>query len=122
MKLTKYQTLALALLAIAWLSKHGGVAPLASIDQCCIIYETGESALRPHVVAAVREIANSGIDVYMGDDDVVTGDGDVPERLAKAIEAARANGMPALVLLANGEVRQAMDLPESKEAILEAVK
>ena len=123
MKLARWQIVALILLSLVWLNGRGvvAIAP-AAVDQVAIIYETGDSTLPSYVIAAARELAERGIDIYLGDDDALTGDDQVPKRLAKAIEAARENGLPAMVTLAGGAVRQAVDLPATKEAIVGVVR
>jgi hypothetical protein len=56
------------------------------------------------------------------DKDVITGGGEVPAQIKPAIQAAVNNGLPALVVLAKGEVISVQNLPSSEAEILEAVK
>ena len=130
MKLSKAQAVALALLAIAWVVRSADSVPTVppdtpvevKTDLAAVVYESEEMSLAPYVIGAANEIGASGIEVRLIDDDVTTGNDNQPAQVKLAIEAARANGLPALVVMGGGKVLRVVDLPTSKEAIVGAVR
>lgn len=86
------------------------------------IYEKDETAVPAPIQAALNKInLEKKIVATLIDDDIVDGTGQIPEQYKAAIPAARAAGLPALVVMAGKEVlRVVKDPTEAK--VLEAVK
>ena len=123
MKLSRTQILALVVLAVAWLARSTPVAipqpdkPVAA-DMVAFVYESDIGPLPAYVYGAGYEL---GVKVRYVDDDVTTGLGGQPLEIAKAIVAARAIGLPAMIVLGKGNVLSVQVLPDSKAAVLGAM-
>jgi hypothetical protein len=96
-----------------------------------MLYEAENGELPAYAIGAARELEAAGRDVNPVDDDTTNGLGETPKWLKPALEPGRKlmGGMDdklqkshALVLVSGEQVVKAVKLPESKEAILEAVK
>lgn len=110
----------------AWLPSI--VAPAAKDVPIVVVHESDQGGIPPYASGAVEELRKAGRTVYVIDDDVVTGLGTPPKPVAPAIEPGRkimggSEGKgQALVLLSGETVLKAIELPKSKEAILEACR
>ena len=116
------------------LGKHGlpfdpgtpVVVPEVSKAAIVIQHESDQGSLPPYVTGAVESLRAAGRTVYVIDDDVTTGLGTPPKPVAPAIEPGRkimggSEGKgQALVLLSGDMVLKAIELPKSKESIVEA--
>ena len=91
-------------------------------DTAYVVYESSEYSPEPYVIGAVRKLSESGIDVRVFDKDVVDGDNEVPSHISAAIEAAIQNGLPALVIMSNNNVKKVQALPKTENEIVEAAK
>jgi hypothetical protein len=96
-----------------------------------MLYEAENGELPAYAIGAARELEAAGRDVNPVDDDTTNGLGETPVWLKPALEPGRKlmGGIDdklqkshALVLVSGEQVVKAVKLPESKEAILEAVK
>ena len=94
----------------------------AKPDMVVVVYESSDNIPEPYVTGALLRIQAGGLQTRIFDKDVVTGTGAVPTNLKGAIEKAVENGLPALVVLANGKVVNVQDLPKTESEIIEAVK
>lgn len=88
-------------------------------DAVFAIAETEETPFPSYVLGALQKLAEEDPDLEWG-----AFDDDAPQdgRRKTAADAARENGLPALVTMSGDEVEEAMDLPPSFEAIIEAGK
>lgn len=91
-------------------------------DTVAVVYESSETIPEPYVTGALRTLTGEGLQARAFDKDVVTGTGETPVYLAKAIKAAKDNGLPALVIMSSGDVIKVQDLPKTQQEILEAAK
>lgn len=86
-----------------------------------IVYESSATPVPRQVHNARFELEAKGYEVRVVDADVVTGTGTVPLPLKPAIEAARAQGLPALVITNGEKVLKKIALPATAEEIVKAV-
>jgi hypothetical protein len=95
-------------------------------DLVVVLYESEHGEPPAYAAGAVNELRKAKLDARLSDDDPATGLDAVPAELAPAIEPGRkiiggTDGKGhALVVLSGGKVLKAIELPKSKEAILEA--
>ena len=106
----------LLILAVLVFVFSGSVLPP---DKAVLVYES-EGYTPPAGVAAA--LSESGLDTRVVDQDVVTGDGKTPADVAPAINAAKKHGLPAVVLLRGGVVVDVFSVPETAEALREALE
>ena len=104
----------LLLLAVLLLLLPSGTAS-GKIDQVFYIYETSETSEPPYIAAAIRQLDDLGLDARAFDADRDN------QNLQPAIAAARAAGLPQIVLLIDYRVIKTMPPPGTVEAVLEAV-
>lgn len=88
-------------------------------DKAVIVYESAEYTVPPFVPAT---LSDSGITSRVVDQDVVTGENETPADVAAAINAAKKNGLPAVVLLRGDTVVDVFSVPETAEALREALE
>jgi hypothetical protein len=105
----------LLLVAILLLLMPSGSAS-GTIDQVFYIYETSETSEPPYIAAAIRQLDDLGLDARAFDADRDNAS------LQPAIGAARAAGLPQIVMLSGYRVIRTMPPPGTVEAVLEAVK
>ena len=91
-------------------------------DTVAVVYESSDTIPQPYVTGALGQIQADGLQTRIFDKDVVTGTGQVPEYLKNVIEEAIKNGLPALVIVSEGNVIKVQDLPKTEAGILGAVK
>ena len=85
------------------------------------VYESSEMALPVHWHEARLQLEERDHTVYVIDDDVITGGGDVPVYLVPAIEHARRIGLPALIVLQDDLLLLGTSVPDTWEKIVGAV-
>jgi hypothetical protein len=116
----------LAVLALAgWLilgDGQGCSSPIiAPAKPTAVTYVHDEKAAIPSpVLAALAELNTKGIIATAFPDDTTDGDNDVPEQYKITLPAARAVGIPALVVQAGDKVIRTVKAPKSKAEVLEA--
>lgn len=98
--------------------------PTPATSLIVIAYESEDGNLPPYAVGAVQQLRAAGREVRQIDDDVINGLDAVPAEVKPAIEPLRAKGLPAYAILdkPGGTVIKCEKLPETTDAILEAVK
>ena len=106
----------LLILAVLVFVFSGSVLPP---DKAVLVYES-EGYTPPAYVPAV--LSESGLNTRVVDQDVVTGDGNTPADVAPAIDAAKKNGLPAVVLLRGDTVVDVFSVQETAEALREALE
>lgn len=94
----------------------------AKADRAVYVYEKDESAVPTGVTVALDKLNRAGIVANLYEADTTDGDGDVPTQFAAALEAAKAAGIPALVVLSGTSVLRVVPAPATDAAVLEAVK
>ena len=119
--------LGLALIAWALWTMYGGggFSPVStSITAATYVYEKDQSGgVPPGVQFALREINQAGkISAAAIEADVVDSTGNTPRQYKIAVEAAKAAGLPALVVQAGEKVAQTVSAPLTSEQVMEAVK
>jgi len=86
-----------------------------------IVHETANGVpLQVEVARKSLEINN--IQLILTDDDAATGGGSTPKFLQSSIEAAKAVGIPAMVVTVGGEVVKSLPLPDTGAEIVEVAR
>ena len=115
----------MALLALAaYLLFGGGSIPGLSTKATAATYVHDEKANIPSgVLSAIAELnTRPGFIASNFPDDATDGDGDVPEQYKVTLPAARAAGLPALVVQSGDKVLRTVKAPTTKAQVLEAVR
>lgn len=88
------------------------------------VYEKDDGGVPPAISAAISELNAPPFNLRAGttDDDVTDGSGAIPDQYAVSIPAARAAGLPALVVTAGKAVKKVVKAPTTKEQVLEAIR
>lgn len=98
------------------------VAPSVEVTAAPYIYEKDRGTPPAPVLAALNRLNRErGIKATAIDKHVTDGTGDTPEQYKAAVAAAKANGLPALVVMAGNEVVKVVSDPRTEEAVMEAV-
>ena len=114
-----------AVLAFAvWLLLfNGGGSILSPTKPTAVTYVHDEKAVIPSpVLAALAELNTQGIVATAFPDDTTDGDNQVPDQYKIALPAAKASGIPSLVVQAGDKVVRVVKGPTSKAAVMEAAK
>jgi hypothetical protein len=115
------------LLIIAMLLANAGVLPIPGVTtngkttMAVVVYESSEQPIAPYAMAARDRIEAAGIEYRITDKDVETGDGQTPVELKPAIDAAKAAGLPSLVMQAGEAVQRVVPFPKDADAIVKEV-
>jgi len=114
-----FRPLVLVVLLVLFTLRGGTViappgTPPGTVDRVTFIYEKDESVPPRDVQAALRDLNANGILAAAIDDDVVNGDGDVPEQYAIALTAA-AGKIPCLVVQAGDKVLKVIEDPTAAD-------
>lgn len=98
----------------------------SKITAAIYVYEKSQSAVPRPVAAAISRLnvdrSAGGFSGSIVEQDVVTGGGTVPKQYAPAIEAAKKEGLPALVIMAGEAVVKVVKNPTTEEQVMEAAK
>lgn len=97
------------------------IAP-SRADTVAVVYESSDIIPEPYVTGALNKLNEAGFQTRVFDQDITTGDGEVPLHIKEAIKAATNNGLPSLVVLGGGKVISVQDLPKTEQQIVEAVQ
>jgi hypothetical protein len=104
----------------SWPNWPSVIAPAAVTK---VTYVHDEKAPLPSgVLAGIAELNSKGIVASNYPDDATDGDGDVPDQYKIALPAAKAVGIPALVVQAGDKVLRTVAKPTTKQQVLEAAK
>jgi len=88
-----------------------------------VTYVHDEKAVIPAgVSAALNELNAQGIVATAYPDDATDGDDQVPDQYKLTLPAAKATGIPCLVVQAGDKVLRTVKGPTTKEQVLEAIK
>lgn len=116
--------LCIGLLAWLLIGDGAGVSlPFVSPKPTAVTYVHDEKAALPSgVLAALDELNTKGLVATAVSDDTTDGEGQVPDQYKATIPAAKAVGIPALVVQAGERVLKTVKSPTTKEQVLEAAK
>ena len=112
--------LILIVLVLLALSQAGGITT-GKTTMAVVVYESSEQPIAPYAMAARDRIEAAGIEYRITDKDVETGDGQTPAELKPAIDAAKAVGLPSLVIQAGETVQRVVPFPQDADAIVREV-
>jgi len=111
---------------VAWQVLAGGkhvVNPVpVNVTAATYVYEKDETAVPSPVMAALNTLNKQGIVATLFEEDTTDGTGDTPEQAKVPLAAAKAAGLPALVVTAGEKVVRTVKDPKTAEAVLEAAK
>ena len=96
-----------------------GDLELREPDRAVVVYESSEYTVPPHVGSALQE---SGLPARVVDQHIVDGNGNTPASVSPAIDAAKKNGLPAIVLLRGDGGVDVFSVPATEQELLEALK
>jgi hypothetical protein len=91
-------------------------------DRATYIYEKDHNAVPREVGAALQELNSQGIDATDFERDTTDGTGETPAQYRAALEAARENGFPCLVVESAGEVVKVVSDPRTKAQVMGAIQ
>lgn len=97
----------------------------SKVTRVTYVYEKDHTIIpRPVALALQRINAESGGSVIASEveDDVVDGEGQIPDQYAIAIEAARKAGLPSLVVQSGATVLRVVAAPVTEQSVMEAAK
>lgn len=98
----------------------------SKITAAIYVYEKSQSAVPRSVAAAISRLnvdrSGAGFSASIVEQDVITGGGTVPKQYASAIEAAKREGLPALVIMTGEVIAKVVKNPTTEEQVMEAAK
>jgi hypothetical protein len=101
----------------------GGTAVVAQTATAAVyVYEKDATAVPPGVTVGLNRLNRERqILATLVEADATDGDGDVPDQYRAAVEAAKAKGLPALVVLSGSTVLSIVKAPTDADAVVRAV-
>ena len=101
----------------------GGTAVVAKTATAAVyVYEKDSHAVPPGVTVGLNRLNRERqILATLVEADATDGDGDVPDQYRAAVEAAKARGLPALVVLSGSTVLAIVKAPTDADAVVRAV-
>lgn len=101
----------------------GGTAVVAKTATAAVyVYEKDATAVPPGVTVGLNRLNRERqILATLVEADATDGDGDVPDQYRAAVEAAKAKGLPALVVLSGSTVLAIVKAPTDADAVVRAV-
>lgn len=101
----------------------GGTAVVATTATAAVyVYEKDATAVPPGVTVGMNRLNRERqILATLVEADATDGDGDVPDQYRAAVEAAKAKGLPALVVLSGSTVLAIVKAPTDADAVVRAV-
>ncbi len=116
-------TAAIVLVALLFGDGGGCNLPIVSTKPDRVTYVHAPKAVIPSpVIAALSELNTKGILATAFPEDTTDGAGEVPDQYRVALPAARASGIPSLVVQAGDRVLRTIKAPTTKEAVLGAAQ
>ncbi len=98
------------------------ILPAKKVTKVTYVWEKDNTAIPRPVAAALNQLNVLGILATDIEADVTDGDGQVPDQYKVAIEAAKKEGLPCLVVQAGDELVRVVKDPKTLEAVMEAAK
>lgn len=106
----------------AWHGCQRGVVVPSTATAAVYVYEKDASPVPVGVTVGLNRINRERqIVATLLEADTTDGDGDVPDQYRPALDAAKAKGLPALVVLAGSTVLAVVNAPTDADAIVRAV-
>ncbi len=103
----------------AW---HGTAVVAKTATGAVYVYEKDATAVPPGVTVGLNRLNRERqILATLVEADATDGDGDVPDQYRAAVEAAKARGLPALVVLSGSTVLAIVKAPTDADAVVRAV-
>ena len=101
----------------------GGTAVVAKTATAAVyVYEKDATAVPPGVTVGLNRLNRERqILATLVEADATDGDGEVPDQYRAAVEAAKAKGLPALVVLSGSTVLAIVQAPTDADAVVRAV-
>lgn len=101
----------------------GGTAVVATTATAAVyVYEKDATAVPPGVTVGLNRLNRERqILATLVEADATDGDGEVPDQYRAAVEAAKAKGLPALVVLSGSTVLAIVKAPTDADAVVRAV-
>ena len=101
----------------------GGTAVVAKTATAAVyVYEKDSHAVPPGVTVGLNRLNRERqILATLVEADATDGDGEVPDQYRAAVEAAKAKGLPALVVLSGSTVLSIVKAPTDADAVVRAV-
>lgn len=101
----------------------GGCTPSFSskITDAVYIYEKDSGSVPPAILAGLSELNKKGVLATTFEQDTLDGSQQVPDQYRVALEAAKKEGLPALVFSSSGRVVRVLKNPNTQEEILKVV-
>jgi hypothetical protein len=114
----------LILLAAWWLlsGKLPSVVAPSSVTAVTYTFEKSDAGIPPPVAAALDKLNRQGIVATHDEIDTTDGTEQVPDQYKVSRPAAKAVGLPALVVMAKDKVVRTVKAPTTEEQVLEAAK
>ena len=103
---------------------HGGGAAVVakSATAAVYVYEKDATAVPPGVTVGLNQLNRERqVMATLVEADATDGDGEVPDQYRPAVEAAKAKGLPALVVLSGSTVLSIVKSPTDADAVVRAV-
>jgi hypothetical protein len=88
-------------------------------DRAVVVYESADYTLPSYVGSVLQD---SKLPTLVVDQHVTTGDGETPEIVSPAIDAAKKNGLPSVVLLRGDIVVDVFSVPGTEQGLKEALE
>jgi len=115
-------TLGLILLAGPLPAWHGTAVVAKTATGAAYVYEKDATAVPPGVTVGLNRLNRERqILATLVEADATDGDGEVPDQYRAAVEAAKARGLPALVVLSGSTVLAIVKAPTDADAVVRAV-
>jgi hypothetical protein len=95
--------------------------PTVKVDRVTYVYEKDDGMPPPGVAAGLNKLNRQNITATVFEEDTTDGTGQTPEQYKTALEAAKKNGLPALVVQSGNVVKSAVKVT-TEQQVLEAVK
>lgn len=101
----------------------GGTTVVAKTATAAVyVYEKDATAVPPGVTVGLNRLNRERqILATLVEADATDGDGEVPDQYRAAVEAAKAKGLPALVVLSGSTVLAIVKAPTDADAVVRAV-
>ena len=114
----------LMILAALLLLLGGGGLPFVSQKPTAAtyVYEKDTTAIPNPVMAALNTLNTQGIVATIFEQDTTDASGETPEQYKVPLTAAKAAGLPSLVVTAKDKVLRVVKDPKTDAAVLEAAK
>ena len=98
------------------------VVPVVKPTAVTYVYEKDSNPIPSPVLVALNTLNRTGLLATVFEQNTIDGTGETPEQYKTALAAAKAAGLPALVVQAGKDVIRTVKAPATAESVLEAAK